>query len=125
MKKISRIIILVLLTATPIFAAIDGLSIFTSCSAVTSTGACTSGQVSNIASRITYTIVVTGAPSAVTMNLEGSIDNTSWFTLDTMTSTTSDMRHIANKGVHYVRGNLATLTGGTTPTVTVKISAGE
>lgn len=109
----------------PLSAAIQGQGVFTSCSAVTSTGACTSGQVSNISSRITFTVVVTGAPSAVTLNIEGSIDNTSWFILDTSTTTTSEMRHIANKGIHYLRGNLATLTGGSTPTVTVKLSAGD
>jgi len=125
MKKAITIAALILAISMPVFAAINGIAVFTSCNAVTVTGACTSAQVSNIASRITYSVVVTGAPTAVTLVVEGSIDNTSWFTLDTSTTTTSEMRHIANKGVHYLRGNLTTLTGGTAPTVTVKLSAGE
>ena len=125
MKNKLLIFISILFFSSISWAAVDGNPVFTSCDAVTSTGACTSGRVSNIASRITYSVVVSGAPSAVTLNLEGSIDNISWFTLDTSTTTTSEMRHIANRGVHYVRGNLVTLTGGSSPTVTVKISAGE
>jgi hypothetical protein len=62
---------------------------------------------------MTWEIVVTGAPANQTTNLEGSIDGTNFYILDTSIITTSEMRHVALKPVLYVRGNCTVLPGGT------------
>lgn len=62
--------------------------------------------------------------TAVTLDLEGSSDDTNWFQLANHPfsaaeiTATSAMFHVANKPVRYVRVNLTTLTGGTAPTIT-------
>lgn len=74
----------------------------------------------------TMQATITGAPTAVTVDLQGSVDGDVWFQLDTHAfsagelTATGAMWHIVNKVVKYVRANLATLTAGTSPTVTVK-----
>jgi hypothetical protein len=101
---------------------------FTSLNAATATGAgseFTASQAGDTRSGFTWTVVVTGSPTAVVVNLEGSIDGANWFTLDTCNATTSEMRHVINKDVVSLRANLATLTAGTAPTVTARIYKGE
>ena len=61
----------------------------------------------------TWTVVVLGAPANQSTNLEGSIDGSTWYVLDTSTTTTSEMRHVAFKGVLYVRANCTALDSGT------------
>ena len=69
--------------------------------------------------------------TAVTVDLEGSLDNSTWFSLASHAFTaaeitaTSAMFHVVNKAVRYVRLNLTTLTGGTNPTVTGKYTTGR
>jgi hypothetical protein len=64
--------------------------------------------------------------TAVTVDLEGSLDNTTWFQLATHPFSAGDisaegaMFHVIDKPVKYVRANLTALSGGTDPTVTVK-----
>ena len=72
-------------------------------------------------SKHTWEIVVTGAPANESTNLEGSINGTTWYILDTSIITTSEMRHVVNKPVRYVRGNCTVLPGGT---VTVRYIGG-
>ena len=86
--------------------------------AVTSTGAGTSYWLGFLPHAHTWQIDFTGTASTVSVKLQGSIDDSSWFDLDTSTSTTaSTMRHIVNKPVNYIRANLVTFTNGTTMTV--------
>ena len=66
---------------------------------------------------------ITGSPSAVTVNLEGSLDGTAWVVLATSTATAGDVQTVSGKGVRYVRANLVALTGGTAPTVTALIAS--
>lgn len=101
--------------------AVDEL---TSLNAVTTTGAGTSAALTVAASTHTYHVIVTGSPTSVNVDLEGSIDGVTWFVLDSSTTTTSEMRHVVNKLVENIRANLTTLTGGTSPTVTVEITSG-
>lgn len=68
---------------------------------------------------------VTGGPATCTYRLEGSLDpdevTPEWFDLSgTLTCTTSTMVHIVDRPVMRVRGNLLTLTGGTSPTVQLR-----
>jgi len=57
-----------------------------------------------------------GGVTALTVDLEGSLDNTNWFQLDTHVFSAGEltaqkaMFHIVNKPVNYVRLNITTLT---------------
>jgi hypothetical protein len=63
------------------------------------------------------TVTLGGAASTTVTNATTRWAN--WFTLDTSTTTTKEMRHVVNKPVLWIRANLATLTGGASPTVSV------
>lgn len=91
--------------------------------AVTVTGAGISTTLSNPNCKHSWTVKTTGSPTTTTVLFEGSLDDTDFFTLDTttLTSATFDARHVIDKCVKYVRGNLTALSGGTSPTVTVKV----
>ncbi|MDP2362896.1 MAG: hypothetical protein Q8M94_03900 [Ignavibacteria bacterium] len=92
--------------------------------AVTGTGAGVSNTLKALFGKMTWEIVVTGDPTVVQVDLEGSINNSTWYALDSSTTLTSEMRHVVNKPVNYVRANLITLTAGTAPTVTVRFLGG-
>lgn len=77
-------------------------------------------------SEYSWQIAVTGAPTGVSVQFQISRadaadngGNPVWETVDTSTTTTSEIRHISNAPGLQIRANLATLTGGTAPTVTV------
>ena len=63
--------------------------------------------------------------TAVTIDLEGSLDDVTFFTLISHPLSGAEiidegvMFHVNNKLVKFVRVNLTTLTGGTDPTITV------
>lgn len=93
-------------------------------SAVTATGP---GQVFRNANGFvshTVQLTTTGAPTAVTVDLEGSLDGLTWFQLTEHIFLSAEitleaaMFHQNDKFVEYVRLNVTTLTGGTAPTVT-------
>jgi hypothetical protein len=50
------------------------------------------------------------APASLTLNLEGSLDNVHWYTIDTTSSTTSALKWALDKPANYVRANLAAIT---------------
>lgn len=67
-------------------------------------------------------LVVTGGPTGCTYRLQGSNDGgTNWFNISAsdITCTSSTASFEANKPTKLIRGNLLTLSGGTTPTVTL------
>ncbi len=98
----------------------------TSLNAVTATGAGTVVDLGVVRSAHTLQTSVTGGPSAVTVNLEGSLSASGpWVTLVASTSTTGDVQTASGKAVRYVRANLATLTGGTAPTVTALVASSQ
>lgn len=67
----------------------------------------------------TVAAVVTGAPSACTVTLQGTLDGTIWFDLSTaQTCTTNILFHVVDKPITSVRAAVL-MTGGTTPTLTV------
>jgi hypothetical protein len=72
----------------------------------------------------TVQVFITGGPSDVVIELQGSIDGSNWFTLAEHTfsaaelSASQAMFHVTGRLVHHVRPNLTTLTGGTSPAVT-------
>lgn len=93
-------------------------------SAVTSTGAGTIKHSAYLMDKKTVQVSITGAPSAVTVTLEGSIDGTNFATLATKAFSAGELTatfalfHSIDTPVTYVRANLTVLTGGSTPTVT-------
>lgn len=68
--------------------------------------------------------MLTGSPSSVVIDLDGSLDGDTYYQLASHTvtaqelATDSFMFHVTSKLVRYVRLNLVTLSGGTSPTVT-------
>jgi len=66
----------------------------------------------------------TGSPTVVEIDLEGSLDGDNWISMASHTAGgTPDMFHVTDKMVRHLRVNLTTLTGGTSPTVTVRYEA--
>ena len=122
-KKKLFIVLAVLMLAGGIVAGRFSTNI-TNLDVATSTGAGTGENLGNGFAIHTWEVVVTGGPSTVSVTLQGSLNNSTWYTLDTSTTTTSEMRHVVNKKVRFVRANVATLTGGTSPTITVRILSG-
>ena len=74
---------------------------------------------------------VTGSPTAVTIDLEGSLNDGTYFTLATHPFTSAEltaasaMFHVESKYVEYVKVNVTNLQGGTSPTVTVRYYNGD
>jgi hypothetical protein len=64
----------------------------------------------------TWQTVYTGGPSAVNVVIEGSLDGTTWATLDTSTVTGGEVRTF-NSNVAFVRARMVSNTGGTTVSV--------
>lgn len=124
LKNLIRALVLVLVLSIPLASYAQQIFVTKSLAAATATGAGTSSSSFGLLSKHSWHVIVTGSPASVTVNLEGTIDGSNWFTLDSSTTTTSEMRHVVNKPVTQIRANLATLTGGSSPTVTVTIASG-
>lgn len=94
-------------------------------SAIAVTGPVAGVSLSGFFKYHTWVITTTGSPT-ISTNLEGSIDSTNgtdgtWGVLDNSTASAGEMRHVAYKGVTYLRINVLTLSTGT---VTVKSISG-
>lgn len=69
----------------------------------------------------TVQVIIVGSPSACTVRLEGSLDNTNWFDVSgSQTCTSNVMFHVDGKPLAYVRANLLTWTGGTSATISYR-----
>jgi hypothetical protein len=96
-------------------------------SAATATGEGSTQRLSQIPASHTVQVAMGGTvvATAVTVDLEGSLDDTTFFQLARHAFSGAEITaeaalfHVINKPVRYVRANLITLTGGTDPTVTV------
>lgn len=93
--------------------------------------ATTTGAVSSIRCEANYhtlQVVITGTPTACTVRLEGSLDNTNWADVSgtqscmgTLSSgATGVVFHVDTKPLSYVRANLLTFTGATSAQITYK-----
>lgn len=103
---------------------------FTSLAAVAAVGV--GSALANIGTNSLFTmqVILTGAPTAAVVVLEGSLDNgvtyATIMTWDTGVGRVSgDLVTIAGYGLDNVRARLVTLTGGTAPTVTAIVMAME
>ena len=100
-------------------AGADDEQLFTSLTAVSATGAGSAVRsVQGTGGRnFTWVTFFTGTPTSINVNLEGSVDGTHYFTLDSSTSTAGEMRHVAYKNVRFVRCNISAYTvNGSTAT---------
>lgn len=73
----------------------------------------------------TWRISWNNNPSAVSMALEGTLDFTNWFSLDTSTNTSGEAKTVVDKVVKGVRARIVTMTphgSGTLTTVDILIS---
>lgn len=107
---------------------IAGIAPVTALNAVTATGASTAVDLGVVRTAFAMQTVVTGSPTGVTVNLEGSLDGSHWATIVSSTSTTGDYKSAGQASAtapcfRYIRANLTTLTAGTSPTVTAIIAA--
>ena len=96
--------------------------------AATGTGAGGTFKTNTIPDKHTVQVTMGGTvvATAVTVDLEGSLDGTFWQALASHALDAGEITaegaifHVVNAPIKYVRANLTTLTGGTAPTVTVK-----
>ena len=75
----------------------------------------------------TVEVTASGAPTAVTMDLEGSIDGTNFGQLAQHVLVAGELTaklaifHVINKPVYFVRANMTTFTQAASETITVKV----
>lgn len=98
---------------------------FVSLSAANSTGPGAVRDFEGAVRDITMVVSTTGAPSSCSVALEGSHDQTSWFSVrnGTGTSTPTAFSNLGTDWFRYARANLTALSGGSSPTVTATILA--
>ncbi|RLG47479.1 MAG: hypothetical protein DRN92_03130 [Thermoproteota archaeon] len=65
----------------------------------------------------TWTQTNDASSSAPEIKIEGSLDGSNWFELDTSTAIGSEMRHVVNKPVRYIRFNVVSLGDATSITL--------
>ena len=98
---------------------------------VISTGPSESIAIRKRAKDHTVQVTITGGPTSVTVDLEGSLDNINWFQLATNPFDAGELAaggtlfHVDEKTVRFIRVNLTVLSGGTSPTVTALYEAFE
>ncbi|MBL4700516.1 MAG: hypothetical protein JKX85_04585 [Phycisphaeraceae bacterium] len=99
--------------------------------AVTSTGASDVLEHSVPVRNHTLQVTITGAPSAVSVALLGSLDNSTFVLITTHAfdagelTATKAMFFDVDKPMPYIKADLTVLTAGTAPTVTVKYVGGN
>lgn len=100
---------------------------FTSLNAVTATGAGSAVQLGSVRANHAIQVVYTSNPTALVVNLEGSLDGTHWVTLGSWSivggQASGDIVWITGKAAAWTRANWASVTGGTSPAVTATIAS--
>ena len=66
--------------------------------------------------KFTWQIITTGPPTSVQVDLQGSIDNSNWFSVDSSVNVSGELRHVVNKAVKFLRVKLVSIAGGGTVT---------
>ena len=90
--------------------------------AVTGIGASDIKKLPAVMKDFAYQSTTTGSPTTATLDLEGSLDGTTFSQLGTANHATSGTyTAVVDKPVLYVRLNLTALSGGSSPTVTAKL----
>lgn len=129
--RIKILTIIAILVSLPVLAlaAETGFNeIAVSCDGVTTTGACSAFNVHppdyvHIPSVESFTWQVTisgGTATSLTVTLQGSMDSSTWTTLDTSTNTSGELRSKASAAVKFFRCNVGTYSrNGTNLTCTI------
>lgn len=73
---------------------------------------------------ISWTTTFGSTPSAISVSLQGSQDNVSWFTLDTSTNTAGEIRYLNPIALKFVRAYITSRTGGSNVTVSLLVNRG-
>jgi len=93
-------------------------------SAVTGAGAGTIKKSAYPMQHHALSITITGSPTTIVVDLEGSVDGTNFVALGTKTFSAGEktaafaLLFVIDKPVTYVQANVTTLSGGSSPTVT-------
>lgn len=126
MKKYFVLLAVIVALALASAASTTGFdAVAISCNAVATTGACATYNVSapdfvhipSVQSFTWQTIFAGGTATSISVTLEGSVDGTTWTTLDTSTSTSGETRTKSTAAVLFFRCNVGTYsTNGTTLT---------
>jgi len=93
-------------------------------------------EIKNVAyaaySNYTVQVNITGTPTSVRVKLYGSLDKALWsymldhtLTADELTATTAMVIPQTEPVVNFIKAELVTLTGGTSPTVTMYVKMAE
>ena len=105
-----------------------GLLPFTSLNAVAATGAGTFRDLEGVYREHTLFVVASGVTNSFTIKLEGSLDNTNWVQLGTLTPSGTGTVVLAvsvtSHFMRYVRANVTDISGSVTA-VTAMIATGE
>src|SRR3990167_8929799 len=125
MKRFCKIALFISLLICPRLGAAQDTASFgvlvTSLS-TTSTGAVsgTSFALPGLSAAIvTWQVTYTGAPNPVSVKLEASLDNTTWFTVGTSTVITGDLQTTIHLAVKFIRISQVSKTGAGTTTGTL------
>ena len=110
-----------------LFAALSAAQSVSNRAALVSFGTMSAAAASNSVnvstlapSKHTLQAIVTGSPTGCQIQLEGSLDNVNWFNLSGSQVCTANLQiSVTERPESYIRVNLTTLSGGTSPTVTV------
>lgn len=65
--------------------------------------------------------IANNAPTSITVELQGSIDGTKWWTLDNSTNTAGESRNVVNKAYRHYRISITALTPNGNATLTAKL----
>lgn len=120
-----NIIVALLLSSATISGAAYAATQITLLSAATATGTGDGVEVPN-RSKHSVQVTITGGPTTVVVAFEGSLDGSTWAAYATHTMSAAELAasaaifSVVNKPAGWVRANVTTLSGGTSPTVTVK-----
>ena len=85
----------------------------------TAAGTGTSNELESCYANFTWQVISDSSATAHDVRLQGSIDNTNWFDLDQSNTTGSEMRHVVNKPVRYIRANVVSM--GDATSISVKV----
>jgi hypothetical protein len=104
-------------------AVATGAGAMTSLNAVTATGNGTAFNLGTCHKDFGFQITTTGAPTAIAVQIQGSLDGANWSNIGNSQSAAGLYAVSPSAPCTWVRAQLNTLTGGTTPTVTVLVCA--
>lgn len=125
-KKIGWVVLVLTLTTVAYAQTIVSYgNLYTPFNATTLTGSAFNSGVYALPAQnsatITWTTAFGSTPSAISIILQGSLDNSNWFNIDSTSSTSAASADTSSGGYRYLRVRVASSSGGTT--ITVKFSA--